>query len=88
MTLCNNNDQTCFSDALTSAGPLGGPLNPYLSGSGFNITLGVQQMLMRRKTCLIPILLKEEPANVNKLPDGWKLELICHTLLVVGATKT
>ena len=44
--LCNNNDQTCFSDTLTSAGPL--------SGSGINTSLGAQQMLMHRKSCLIP----------------------------------
>ena len=49
MTLCNNNDQTWFSDTLTSARPLGGPQNPRLSGSGFNITLRVQQMLMHNK---------------------------------------
>ena len=40
------NEQNVFSDALTSARPLGGRLNPCLSGSGFNITLGAQQMLM------------------------------------------
>ena len=57
MTLCNNNDQTCFSDTLTSARPLRGRQNPQLSESGFNTTLGVQQMLMHRKTCLTPILL-------------------------------
>ena len=31
MTLCNNNDQTWFSDTLTSARPLVGVLNPRLS---------------------------------------------------------
>ena len=41
MTLYNNNDQTWFSDTLTSARPL--------SGSSFNSTLGVQQVLMHRK---------------------------------------
>ena len=55
MTLCNNNDQACFPDTVTSAGPLGGHYNPCFSGSGFNTTLWVQQMLMHRKTCLIPI---------------------------------
>ena len=57
MTLCNNNDQTWSSNRLTSARPLGGRWNPRLSGSGWNTTLGVQQLLMHRKTCLIPILL-------------------------------
>ena len=50
MFLCNNSDRTCFSDIVTSAGPLGRPLgrcwNPRLSGSGFNTSLGAQQMLM------------------------------------------
>ena len=53
---CNNSDQTCFSDTLTSAGPLGRCWNPRLSGSGFNTSLGTQQMLMHRKSCLIPIV--------------------------------
>ena len=56
MTLCNNNDQTWFSDTLTSARPLGGRSTPRLSGSGFNTTLEVQHMIMHRKTCLIPIV--------------------------------
>ena len=68
MTLCNNNDQTWFFDQLTSAGPLGVVKNPRLLSSGFNITLGVQQMLMHRKTSLTPILLNKKP---------------CHTLLTV-----
>ena len=55
MTLCNNNDETWFSNTLTSAKPLVCHLNPRLSGSGFNTTMGVQQILMHRKTCLIPI---------------------------------
>ena len=36
-----------LSDTKTSAGPL--------SGSDCNAYLGAQQMLMRRKSCLIPI---------------------------------
>ena len=32
-----------------------------LSGSGFNTTLGVQQMFINRKTCLIPILSSDIP---------------------------
>ena len=47
MILCNNNNQTCFSDTLTLAIPVGGcSTSPS----------GVQQMLMHRTTCLIPIL--------------------------------
>ena len=56
MTLCNNDDQTWFSDALTSARPLGDRKTPRISGSGFNTTLGVQQMLIHRKKGLIPIV--------------------------------
>ena len=41
---------------LTSAGPLSRCWNPRVSSSGFNISLGAQQMLMHRKSCLIPIL--------------------------------
>ena len=55
MFLCNNSYQTCFSDTLTSAGPLGMCWNPHLSDSGFNTSLGAQQMLMHRKSCLISI---------------------------------
>ena len=49
MFVCKNSNQTCFSDTLTSAGPL--------SGSGFNTSLRAQQMLMHRKSCLIPIII-------------------------------
>ena len=56
--LCNNSDQTCFSDTLTSAVPLGtsGDVE-ILSGSSFNISLGAQQMLMHRKLCFNPYIL-------------------------------
>ena len=64
MALCKNNDQAWFSDTLTSAGPLGGRLNPRLSGSDFNATLEVQQMLMYRKTCLIAIVVYRCSGNV------------------------
>ena len=47
-----NIDQTCFSDKLTSAGPLGS-----LSGLGFNTSLRAKQMLMHIKPCLIPIMI-------------------------------
>ena len=60
MTSCNNNDQTWFSDALTSAEPLWGSLKPLPFRLGFQLTLGVQQMLMHRKTCLIPIVLERD----------------------------
>ena len=55
--LCNNSNQKCFSDTLTSAGPLGRCRNPRLSDSGFHTSLGAQQMLMHRKSCLIPIFI-------------------------------
>ena len=32
-------------------------LNPRLSGTGFNTSLGAQRMLMHSKSCLIPILI-------------------------------
>ena len=69
MCLCNNSDQTCFSDILTPAGPLGRCWNPRLSGSGFNTSLGAQQMLMHRKVCLIPIL------KLNIKPLTWVMSL-------------
>ena len=40
MILCNDNDQTWFSDTLTNVRPLGSHVNPRLSGSGLNTTLG------------------------------------------------
>ena len=45
-----------FSDTLTSARPTGGRLNPRLSGSGFNPTLGVQQVFMHRKNMFDPYI--------------------------------
>ena len=48
--LCNNSDQICFSDILISTGSLGRCWNPRLSCSGFNTSLGTQQMLMHRKS--------------------------------------
>ena len=54
--LCNNSDQMWFSNTFTSAGPLERCWNPHLSGSGFTTALRVQQMLMYRKSCLIPII--------------------------------
>ena len=42
MYSCNNTDQTCFSDTLTSARP------PW-KVSGFSTSLGAQQMLMHKK---------------------------------------
>ena len=71
MTLCNNSDQTWFSDALTSARPLRGHQNPRLLGSGFNTALGVQQMLMHRKSCLISILefhYKQVYSSLTQIP--------------------
>ena len=50
--LCNNSDQTCFSDTLTSAGSFGRCWNHHLSGSGINTSLGAQHILMHRKSCL------------------------------------
>ena len=41
---------------LTSAGPLGRCWTPSPSGLSFNTSLRAQQMLMNRKSCLIPIL--------------------------------
>ena len=67
MTLCNNNDQTWFSNTLGYARPLWIRLNPRLSGSGFNITLGVQQMLMHRKMCLIPIVIYYTIIDFNEV---------------------
>ena len=57
MFLCNNSDQTWFYDTFTSSGPLRRCWSPHLSGSGFNISLGAEGMLMHRKSCLIPIYL-------------------------------
>ena len=58
MTLCNNKDQTWFSDTLTSARPLRGSLkpSPFRLGGVSTPPLGSKQMTMHRKTCLIPIL--------------------------------
>ena len=58
MFLCNNSDQTGFSDTFTSAGALGSGWNPRLSNSDFNTSLRAQMVLMHRKSCLIPILQK------------------------------
>ena len=56
MTFCINNNQTSFSDTLTSAGP-----RVVVKTLAFQARIStppsrVQEMLMHRKTCLIPIL--------------------------------
>ena len=51
----NNHNQTWFSDALTSARPLGGLRKPSPFRLGYQ---NHQQMLVHRKTCLLPILLE------------------------------
>ena len=56
LNLCNNSDQTLFSNALTFARSLGRGCKPRPSASVFNISLGPWQTLMREKQCLIPIL--------------------------------
>ena len=84
IALCNNNDQTCFSDTLTSTGPLRRGRNPHFSGSGFNISLGARQMLMHRKSCLIPIIIlfqgrkqyqktKQATLVLQSYTRGWKV---------------
>ena len=72
MTLCKNNEKQWFPDTQTSARPLEGRKNPSLSGSCFNTLLGFQQMLMRRKTCLIPIVVNRFYLlhGVISLPDA------------------
>ena len=57
--VCNNSDQTYFSDTLTSAGPLG------RCWTGFNTSLRDQQMFTHRKSCLIPILKTSCDNNYN-----------------------
>ena len=54
---CFNSDQTWFSDAQIFARPLSGVKILVFQALCFNTTLGVQQMLMHRKSCLIPILI-------------------------------
>ena len=55
-TLCNNNNQTWFSDTLTSARPLGVVKTLAFQARVSTPPLGVQQVLMHRKTCLIPMM--------------------------------
>ena len=47
--------QKWFSDTLVSARPLRGSHYPRLSGLGFNNTLVLKQVVMHRKSRLIPI---------------------------------
>ena len=54
--LCNDSDQTWFSDAFTSAGPLGMCWNIRLSGSGFQHLPWFPADVNAYITCLIPIL--------------------------------
>ena len=56
LDLCNNSDQTLFSNALMFARSLGSCWKPRPSASVFNISLGTWQTLMHEKHCLIPIL--------------------------------
>ena len=55
--LCNNSDRTWFFNALTVTTSLGRCWNPRPPASVFNISLDPSRMLMREKTCLIPIML-------------------------------
>ena len=56
ITLCNNNDQIRISDTLTSARPIGVVKTLAFQARVSTTPSGVQQMLMHRKTCLIPII--------------------------------
>ena len=82
MILSNNSDQTCFSDILTSAGPRGRCWKLSLKGEGFNTSLGAQQMLMHRKSCLI---LKETfayqwPYKVNEPSGLYIVKFLSHLM--------
>ena len=63
LNLCNNSDQTWFSNTLTFARSLGRCWKPRPTASLFNISLGTWQTLMHGISCLIPILVKnmEDP---------------------------
>ena len=56
LNLCNNSDQTWFSNTLTFARSLGRCWKPRPTASVFNISLGTWQTLMHGKPCLIPII--------------------------------
>ena len=56
LNLCNNSDQTWFSNTLTFARSLGRCWKPRPTASVFNISLGTWQTLMHGRPCLIPIL--------------------------------
>ena len=56
LNLCNNSDQTWFSNTLTFARSLGRCWKPRPMASVFNISLGTWQTLMHGIPCLIPIL--------------------------------
>ena len=51
LNLCNNSDQTLFSNILTFARSLGSCGKPRPSASVFNISLGTWQTLMHEKPC-------------------------------------
>ena len=58
LNLCNNSDQTWFSNTLTFARSRGRCWKPRpTTASVFNISLGTGQTLMHGKSCLIPIIL-------------------------------
>ena len=65
--LCNNSDQTWFSDTITCAAPLGRCWNPCLSVSGFSTYLRAQHMLMHRKSCLFSILVARYRLKIPSL---------------------
>ena len=55
LNLCNNSDQTWFSNTLTFARSFQRCWKPRPTASVFNISLGTWQTLMHGKSCLIPI---------------------------------
>ena len=65
MTICNKNDQSCFSDALTSARPLCSRYNPRLMRLGFQHPRGPADVTAQ-KTCLIPIMVYRFSGNVMR----------------------
>ena len=54
MFLFNNSSETWLSYTLTFADPSGGVETLAFQARVFNTSLGAQQMLMHRKSCLIP----------------------------------
>ena len=90
LKLCNNSDQTLFSNTLTFARSLGSYRKPRPSASVFNTSLGSWQTLMHKKPCLILIVLEvyHKPNYFVYIYSSVECSIACYTNAIGQCTST